>query len=170
MKRMEKSLPILVVDEICTAGNSLTMGNQILGVNKILSQPKDIVIASRMKDDTAPEYAFLHELGHILHIRLTHQYRNLEPPESFDVIQRLMFKRLIDQPKKIWAECFADCFAIASLYGTAYGYLDHTPISDEHKKAMCAYIQILMDTYKDNTNGRCSFDELLKIKKNRRNT
>ena len=163
----DRRLPILVVDEICTLGNSLTMGNCIMGVDDKLSQPKDIVIASRMKDDTAPEFAFLHELGHILHIRLTHQYRNWEPPKSFDAIQQHMFKRLLYQPKKLWAECFADCFAIASLYGTAYSHFDHTPILEEHKKAICMYIQVLMDTYVDNPNGECSFDELLKIEKGR---
>lgn len=167
----DRRLPILIVDEICTSGNSVTIGNCIIGVDDKLSQPKDIVIASRMKDDTAPEFAFLHELGHILHIRLTHQYRDWEPPKSFDVIQQHMFKRLAGRPKQLWAECFADCFAISALYGTEYANFDnYSFINNTDKMLIYAYIQMLMDNYEENPKGKCSFAELLKIQTGRLDT
>ncbi|MDR1631137.1 MAG: hypothetical protein LBS36_13135 [Oscillospiraceae bacterium] len=155
----EKPLDIIINEEGCKKGNSLFM---TLDINGLINN--DLIICSCVQEQIYPEYAFLHEAGHVLHLRLTQKYQGYVPPKSFDFIQQAMFKPLANRPKSEWAECFAECFAIAALYGTEYAHYDYaTFISDHNKLLIATYIQVLMDTYEDNILGELSWNELRSI-------
>jgi len=160
----EKTLNILIVEDTCVDGNSLFMAYDGDAFEREISANKDIVILSRVRDDVYPEYAFLHELGHILHLRLTQEYHDWMPPKSFDFLQKIMFKSLVNKPQSVWAECFADCFAIAALHRTVYeGYDCYPNVSGFSRQLIEMYIRVLMDTYDDNPLGRSPWEELIAI-------
>ena len=56
--------------------------------------------------------SLIHELGHILHLRLTGKPDT--PPKSFHIIQEAMFLSSIGIPNEQICEIYADCFAFAT--------------------------------------------------------
>ncbi len=157
----DRPLRIIVSDDGFKEGNSLVMSLQITG-EVDYTERKDIVILTRPKDNISPEFVFLHELGHMLHLRLTQRYDIFTPPSSFDFIINQIFSKSIDKPDGIKAELFAECFAMAALYNSKYSQYDYADyIKDEHKMLCYLYFKVLLETYEDNNMGSALWDELL---------
>jgi len=154
-------LRILITNDGFKEGNSLVMSLQIEAGADYLSQ-NDAIILTHLKDNISPEFVFLHELGHILHLRLTRQYATYTPPKSFEIIMDKLFSRAINKPEQVKAELFAECFAMAALYNSEYSHYDHINyIRDEHKMLCFHYFKVLLNTYEENEMGKLLWDELL---------
>lgn len=157
----DRPLRIIVTDDGFKEGNSLVMSLQIMGEVDYMER-KDAVILTRPKDNISPEFVFLHELGHILHLRLTQRYDIFTPPSSFDFIINQMFSKSIDKPDSIKAELFAECFAMAALYDSEHSNYDYVEYIRNEEKILCyLYFKVLLETYESNDMGRTSWNELL---------
>jgi len=81
-----------------------------------------VIVNSRsnpLNGDNNPDYVFMHEMGHLVHVYLTGDLT--EPPKSFcDVIKNAFRNNINDIPKEALLEIFADCFAIGCAFGTQY--------------------------------------------------
>lgn len=98
-----------------------------------------IMTCLRHEIDCPHEFIFLHELGHVLHTRITKL--PMTPPDSFKVVQKKMFPESLDYPKEKVAEIFADCFAIATLVGSELSqYNPYTFIEKEDNIFILAYM------------------------------
>lgn len=104
----------------------------------------DFIMISSMPLDsvTNQEFCFMHELGHLLHTRIT---MNIEKvPESFEQFFAFAFpdgSHISDTAK---VECFADFFAIAALLDTEYEPLDALHLDKSVKKALSEYMNQLI--------------------------
>lgn len=158
-----RPLRIIIANETYKKGNSLFEAYEYYNRDLSLAQ-RDLVILTHVQDEkVTPEYAFLHELGHILHLRLTGQYTAWQPPSSFDILQQAIFSKA--ESAAISAELFAECFAIATLYNTEYSHFDpYDQIKDDHKRLISEYMQLLMDTYAENPLGGRMLHELLDVR------
>lgn len=150
---------------ILLINNTLKGFNGLCSVNReVNNEGRDTIILTHVADNrVSPPYVFLHELGHILHTQLTNKI--FVPPESFNFLQSLMFKNLKDAPKKEWAECFSESFAIAAIQGTMFDQPQYfyNCVKKSDKKIMSYYIKVLMDTIDENENGQCSWEDLIYI-------
>lgn len=71
-----------------------------------------------MKDDsTAPEYVFLHELGHIFQVSITDS-TTVVPEEFFLFYESLKGAQPLQRDNPDASEVFADIFAVAVMHGT----------------------------------------------------
>ncbi len=77
-----------------------------------------MLLCPRQETDCANEFIFLHEMGHVLHTRLTKSLWT--PPKSFRLVQERMFLDGLGASDKDASELFADCFAIASMFGSKF--------------------------------------------------
>ena len=105
-----------------------------------------ILLCSMCNTEFDPAFTLLHELGHVLHTRITRKL--MVPPESFDaVIHRMFFKKPFESD---WekSELFADCFAIASSHDCAL--IQRNPynfIAEEDVTLLQYYMQYLIESY-----------------------
>ena len=94
-----------------------------------------------LKDEChcSPEHVFLHELGHVLQIKITGDSRKVPP--SFLPFAKEAFP---DIAKEIEPEVFADCFAMAVMYNSQFSVYDPFDlIAPTHKMLFQIYIQEL---------------------------
>ena len=80
------------------------------------------ITSSERNVDFPKEFVFLHELGHLLHTRITKSLMTV--PKSFCMIQERMFQKGLDDVSEKTAELFADCFGISVLYNSEYEHLN----------------------------------------------
>ena len=160
---LHNPVDVLLVDNTCVNSNALYYVN-------FKNKMKDLIVLTYVNDDiVSPEFAFLHELGHMVHTRVTQKM--FVSSKSFDRMHELIFRYVgtnnADAPKK-WitkwfAEWFAECFAIAALHNTLYAKYDyHHKMSTADKDAICFYMEVFMSTLEHNPKGRFSWDEIFK--------
>lgn len=165
---LDKPIDILLVNNTYRYANALYYINPNPDV-----VIKDLIVLTHVADDkVCPEFALLHELGHMVHTRITQ--KRFVAPRSFEILHPVIFEytppdRSVPYtkwPKKWFAEWFAECFAIAVLHKTPYSYLDyHTEISDEDKDFIKTYMTVLLDTLEYNKFGRRTWETLEKYSK-----
>lgn len=157
---------ILLVENTCHYANA---------VYSVHAKPdaviKDLIVLTYVVDGrVAPEFAFLHEIGHMVHTRVTQ--KSFVAPRSFDILHSIITKYISSEPaslprekrRKLFAEWFAECFAIAVLFKTPYSHLDrHIEISNEDKSAIEKYMSALMDTLDKNKLGNRTWEQIEKL-------
>ena len=86
-----------------------------------------------LKDEChcSPEYVFLHELGHVVQIKITGDSHKVPP--SFLPFAEAIFP---DMTKETEAEIFADCFAMAVMYDSQFSVYDPFDIIIPTHKAL----------------------------------
>lgn len=168
---LQEPIDILLVNNTCCYANALYYIN---------SDPKvvisDLIVLTHVADDrVSPEFALLHELGHMVHTRITQ--KEFVAPRSFEILRPVILKYTqmdipassTKWPKRWFAEWFAECFAIAVLHEGPYSSLDyHTGISDKHKDFIKTYMTVLFDTLEYNKLGKRTWEELKKYSENAR--
>ncbi|MDL2288234.1 hypothetical protein LJC32_02515 [Oscillospiraceae bacterium OttesenSCG-928-F05] len=153
-------LRIIISEDSYKDGNSLVMSLLVSKEHDHIAQ-NDAVILTHLNGNIAPEFVFLHELGHILHLRITQRYDLYTPPRSFDLILEKMFPGAVNKSDSVKAELFAECFAIAALYQSDYSRYDHVDfMSDENKLFNRSYFSALLKTYEQNHAGKLSWEEV----------
>jgi|GEM_PF-3049813 len=162
---LQAPIDILLVNNTCCHANSLYYINSNPNVVK-----KDLIVLTHVSDERVqPEFVFLHELGHMVHTRITQ--KEFVAPRSFDVLHPLIFKYSRMDPavppkrwlKKWFSECFSECFAIAVLHRSPYSELDYyTQISDEDKDFIGMYMDVLFATLDYNKLGKRTWEELIR--------
>ena len=136
-----KPLDILIINHSHTYWNGIYSSAMINDC-----EIKDTIILPylRYEVDFPQEFIFLHELGHVLHTRITKI--SMTPPDSFNMVINRMFPTLQDAPNNQKAELFADCFAISVLCGSDLKqYNPYTFISLEDCIILAAYMVDLID-------------------------
>lgn len=144
-KRLLSANPIAILqtDSTCRYANALYYIN--FNPNILV---KDLILLTTVADERVPpEFALLHELGHMVHTRITN--KSFVPPPSFKKLHSIIFKYVggtppakITKDANLWfAEWFADCFAIAVLHQSEHAHLDyHTEISKEDRDEITQYM------------------------------
>ncbi len=74
-----------------------------------------VIYKNDLDSNSNPEYIFMHELGHVVQVRMTKGLTNV--PNSFKEAVRGMFKPCSEE---VLAEVFADCFSVAVMKGTSF--------------------------------------------------
>lgn len=121
-----------------------------------------ILLLNIIEEGDQAEAIFLHELGHLLHTRLTGE--QWVPPKSFDFLQQAMYNALDDCPKREWCEYFADSFAVAALQDSSFRPNAYMSMYwEDDKAAIGEYYRVLMDIVEQNPKGQLSWDELQKF-------
>jgi len=88
----------------------------------------------------SPEYVFLHELGHVVHIKLTGKAKSV-PNSFFDCIA----SEFPDMTLHTAPEIFADCFAMAVMHESPFSKYDpFDKIKQEHKVLFKQYMKSLI--------------------------
>lgn len=101
---------------ILNINNTHRLFNSMCGVSE--NAASFVVYMFNMKDcSIAPEYVFLHELGHVLQIALTGS--DLLVPNEFIDFNNSLPKVNLEQGTYDAVEAFADTFAIAVMHGTS---------------------------------------------------
>ena len=89
------------------------------------------------EEDSAPEYIFMHEMGHLFHHYFVPGCESV--PDSFGDVIKYAFRNDIQTlSKETLQEMYADCFSIACSYGTLYE--DTNPFFKLFRREDCAYI------------------------------
>jgi len=104
-------------------------------------------MATHVREDScdSPQCVLLHELGHVLHMRLT---RSLDtPPSGFIKLQQKIFSKGGELSNYLLSELFADCFAIAAAFGSPLEKYDpYVMMLDVDKGIITAYIISLIQS------------------------
>jgi len=140
----KKHIEIVMLDHSHACWNNFTSISRINDIRYY----RIITTHIRKESPHSEQYSFLHELGHILHFVLTDSFNAL--PEGFTKIQRIMFnQRDIPPSNEEMCELFADCFAIAAIYGSHLEKYDpYDMILDVDKAIITAYIMQLIGSIK----------------------
>lgn len=104
---------------------------------------RDFIMLLSMPFDsaTSPEFCFLHELGHLLHTRITKEIEKV--PDSFnDFLAYIAPQTIFLEHAK--AEFFADCFASSVLYDTKYEQFDELKLDGAVKNSLAQYMNFLI--------------------------
>ena len=131
---------------ILNINNSHKLYNSICGVND--DATSFVIYMFNMKDNsTAPEYVFLHELGHALQVALTGS--DLLVPDEFIAFNKLLNKSFeLTQGSYELAEVFADTFAISIMHDTDLSEFDPFDFPKKLNNAFAEFFTELFDTYK----------------------
>ena len=164
---LHNPIDILLVNNTCRYANALYYFNS----NPRAKIKDNIVLTWDADDKVCPEFAFLHELGHMVHTRITQ--KSFVAPKSFEIVHPIILKYspqdfskpIVGREKKLlarwFAEWFAECFAIAVLHRSPYSHLDyHTEIEDDDKDSIKAYMTVLLDTLEYNKLGKRTWEKL----------
>ena len=102
---------------------------------------EDQLILTHVNKDAyhTPEFAFMHELGHLTHTRITK--KEMSVPDSFTAIPAAVFNIKDPSPEDM-TECFAESFAIAATSGTKYNPYDN--VAPEFISSLIIYMQTLI--------------------------
>ena len=131
--------------DILNINNSHRLFNSMCGASGDASS--FVVYMFNMKDDTAaPEYVFLHELGHALQIALTGS-DSLVPTEFIEFNNTLPDVRM-EQGDRGVPELFADTFAIAVMRGTDLWHYSPFPFSDALNELFEKFFTALFEKYR----------------------
>ena len=135
-------LKILLIDNSHGLFNSFVI-SQMLPSGRL----DDAIVIPCIKPDfpCSQMLSLVHELGHILHLRLTGE--TITPPENFRLIQEIMFYASIGFPGEKLCEIFADCFAFAAVRNSPLE--NESVLKDIHendKKILEMYFRELFDS------------------------
>ena len=101
-----------------------------------------------MKDsDTAPEYVFLHELGHVLQASLTDSVIYV-PDEFIQLHNSIPNTRRLEQGNPDAPEVFADTFAIAVMCRTELSRYDPFNFSEAFNEILERFYKTLFEKYR----------------------
>ena len=105
----------------------------------------DYIIMTQMQEyaTSSREFALLHELGHLLHTRLTLQL-SVVPASFGEAIEKIISRPIPDGEK---AEIFADFFAFAVLCESSYEHDNYPDLNDVAKKYLLPYFKRLIQQY-----------------------
>ena len=105
----------------------------------------DYIIMTQMQEyaTSSREFVLLHELGHLLHTRLTLQL-SMVPASFGEAIEKIISRPISDGEK---AEMFADFFAFAVLWESSYEHDDYPELNDVAKKYLLPYFKHLIQQY-----------------------
>lgn len=143
---VEDPVTVILADNTCPHANGLYYTN-----TNISDQQRDLIVLTWIDNDlVSPEFAFLHELGHLVHTRITgklfvapHSFKTLYPLIETYSHQPIPCKRS-KRANRWLAEWFAEFFAIAVLHGSLYSHLDyHSEISDTDRDIIQIYMRDL---------------------------
>ena len=104
----------------------------------------DCIMMTHMNDTRfKSEFSFLHEVGHIIHTRLTGKLHT--PPESFRLLHKILLSEELDSVPEGADERFANFFAIATLYNSPFAYCDpYEGIPPKEKERLLIYMYRLL--------------------------
>ena len=101
-----------------------------------------------MKDsDTAPEYVFLHELGHVLQVSLTNSVLYV-PDEFIQLHNSIPSARRLEHGNPDAPEVFADTFAVAVMHGTELSRYDPFNFPEAFNEALERFYKKLLEKYR----------------------
>jgi len=101
-----------------------------------------------MKDsDTAPEYVFLHELGHVLQASLTNSVLYV-PDEFIQLHNTIPSARRLEQGNPDAPEVFADTFAVAVMRGTELSCYDPFNFPEALNEVLEKFYKKLFEKYR----------------------
>jgi len=101
-----------------------------------------------MKDsDTAPEYVFLHEFGHVLQASLTNSVLYV-PDEFIQLHNSIPNARRLEQGNPDAPEVFADTFAVAVMRGTELARYDPFNFPEALNEVLERFYMKLFEKYK----------------------
>ena len=105
----------------------------------------DYIIMTQMQEyaTSSREFVLLHELGHLLHTRLTLQL-SVVPASFGEAIEKIISRPISDGEK---AEIFADFFASAALCESSYEHNDYPELNEVAKKYLLPYFKHLIQQY-----------------------
>jgi hypothetical protein len=100
-----------------------------------------------IKDDSiAPEYVFLHELGHVLQVAITGSDQLV--PEEFINFNNSLPNVNLKQGDCEAPDLFADTFAVAVMQGTCLHQFNPFPFSDQLNETFETFHTKLLEKHK----------------------
>ena len=130
--------------DIININNTYRLYNSMCGISG--DSASFVIYMYNMKDKAiAPEYVFLHELGHVLQFALTDS--NLIVPDGFIEFNKSVLKKDLGQGNNGTVEIFADMFAISVMHGTDLCKFNPFSTPNEFNEACVKFFVKLTEKY-----------------------